>query len=65
MQVVDRSRAIFDRDFLSLSQLDDYLAIVVIGGKEVYLDPGQKDCRSDCSTGSTPSLEVCASLLKG
>ena len=26
------------------SQLDDYIAIVVLNGKEVYLDPGQKMC---------------------
>jgi Domain of Unknown Function with PDB structure (DUF3857)/Transglutaminase-like superfamily len=44
MQVVNRNRAIFDPDFLSLNQLDDYIAIVVIGGKEVSLDPGQKNC---------------------
>ncbi len=44
MQVVNRNSAIFDPDYLSLSQLDDYIAIVVIGGKDVYLDPGQKDC---------------------
>jgi hypothetical protein len=44
MKVVDRSRAIFDVNYLSLSQLDDYIAIVEIGGKEVYLDPGQKMC---------------------
>jgi hypothetical protein len=44
MEVVDRNRAVFDPDYLSINQLDDYLAIVVLGGKEVYLDPGQKDC---------------------
>jgi hypothetical protein len=44
MQVVNRNRAIFDSSYLSTSQLDDYIAIVVIGGKEVYLDPGQKMC---------------------
>ena len=44
MKVVDRSRAIFDSSVLSASQLDDYIAIVEIGGKEVYLDPGQKMC---------------------
>jgi Domain of Unknown Function with PDB structure (DUF3857)/Transglutaminase-like superfamily len=43
-QIVDRNRAIFDPDYLSLSQLDDYIAIVVINGKETFLDPGQKDC---------------------
>lgn len=44
MQVVDRNRALFDPSLLSTSQLDDYIAIVEIGGKEVMLDPGQKMC---------------------
>jgi hypothetical protein len=44
MMVVNRDRAIFDRRYLSLLQLDDFLAIVNISGKEVYLDPGQKMC---------------------
>jgi hypothetical protein len=44
MQVVNRNRAIFDGNYLSTYQLDDYLAIVKIGDKEVYLDPGQKLC---------------------
>jgi len=44
MQVVDRSRAIFDPNFLAIYQLDDYIAIVEIGGKEVFLDPGKKMC---------------------
>jgi len=44
MKVVDRSRAIFDVTYLSASQLDDYIAIVNLGGKDVYLDPGQKMC---------------------
>jgi hypothetical protein len=44
MEVVDRTRAIFDPTYLSSYQLDDYIAIVVIDGKEVFLDPGQKDC---------------------
>jgi hypothetical protein len=44
MQVVNRDRAFFDNDYLSVRQLDDYLAVVVIDGKEVYLDPGQKMC---------------------
>ena len=44
MEVVDRNRAIFNVEYLSLNQLDDYIAIVVIGGKEVFLDPGQKSC---------------------
>ena len=44
MQVVNRNRAIFDQNYLSLGQLDDYIAIVSIGGKEVFLDPGEKMC---------------------
>jgi hypothetical protein len=44
MEIVDRSRAIFDPRYLSISQLDDYIAVIEIGGKEIYLDPGQKMC---------------------
>jgi hypothetical protein len=44
MQVVDRSRAIFDPNYLDVGQLDDYIAIVELGGKDVFLDPGQKMC---------------------
>ncbi len=44
MQVVNRNRALFDTDYLSTYQLDDYIAIVEIAGKEVFLDPGQKLC---------------------
>jgi len=54
-QVVDRNRAIFDTRYLSTKQLDDYLAILVLDGKEVYLDPGQKMCPSPACTGSTLS----------
>ncbi|HWT65487.1 MAG TPA: DUF3857 domain-containing protein [Terracidiphilus sp.] len=43
-KVVNRNRAIFDPSYLTTYQLDDYLAIVVTDGKEVTLDPGQKDC---------------------
>ncbi|MDR3799902.1 MAG: DUF3857 and transglutaminase domain-containing protein [Terracidiphilus sp.] len=43
-KVVNRDHAIFDASYLSLRQLDDYIAIVLIDGKEVYLDPGQKMC---------------------
>lgn len=44
MQVVNRNRALFDPTYLSTSQLDDYIVIVNIGGKEIFLDPGQKMC---------------------
>jgi len=43
-RVVNRSRAVFDKNFLSTRQLDDFLAIVVVDGQEVFLDPGQKMC---------------------
>jgi len=42
--VVDRNRAIFDVNYLSSSQLDDDIVMVELGGKDVYLDPGQKMC---------------------
>ena len=44
MEVVDRSRAIFDPRFLNAGQLDDYIAVIELGGKEIFLDPGQKMC---------------------
>jgi len=44
MQVVDRSRAIFDPLYLSVNQLDDYIAVIEIAGKDIFLDPGQKMC---------------------
>jgi hypothetical protein len=44
MLVVDRSRAFFDNSYLTARQFDDYIALVVVDGKEIYLDPGQKMC---------------------
>ena len=44
MQVVDRNRAIFDSNYLTIDQLDDYIAIVKVGDKETYLDPGERMC---------------------
>lgn len=44
MQVVDRDRAIFDIDYFDTRQLDDYIAVVEIDGKDVFLDPGEKMC---------------------
>lgn len=43
-QVVNRSRAMFDSNYLSTYQLDDYLVSVNISGKAIMLDPGQKAC---------------------
>jgi len=44
MMVVDRSRALFDEGFLNSGQLDDYIVVAHLDGKEVFLDPGQKMC---------------------
>lgn len=44
MQVVDRNRAIFDGNYLYAEQLDDYIAVVNVGGKDEFVDPGQKMC---------------------
>lgn len=40
MAVTDRDRSIFFPAYLSLSQLNDDIAIVNLDGKEIYLDPG-------------------------
>jgi len=44
MQVADRSKRIFDPNYLSLDQLDALLVVLRIDGKDIYLDPGQKLC---------------------
>jgi Domain of Unknown Function with PDB structure (DUF3857)/Transglutaminase-like superfamily len=42
MIVVNRDQNLFQTRYLDWDQLDDELAIVVIGGKEVCFDPGQR-----------------------
>ena len=44
MQVVNRDHALFEPTYLSTDQFDDYIAVVDLDGKDVYLDPGQKMC---------------------
>ena len=44
MWVTDRSRGIFEKNYLSTDQLDAYIAVVTLDGKEVFLDPGTKYC---------------------
>jgi hypothetical protein len=44
MKVVNRDRGTFAPDYLYLGQLDDDIILVMIGGKETVLDPGQKMC---------------------
>lgn len=43
-RVVDRSRAVFLPEYASMSQLDDFIAIVNVDGKDVFLDPGERYC---------------------
>jgi hypothetical protein len=43
-QVTNRDEAFFVPGFLSMRQLDDYIAIVVLDGKETFLDPGERYC---------------------
>jgi hypothetical protein len=44
MAVTDRSRAIFVMSYLSMSQLDDEVAVVMQDGKSGYFDPGERYC---------------------
>jgi hypothetical protein len=42
--VTNRSRSIFTKGYLSLSQLDDIVAVVNVDGKEQTFDPGSRYC---------------------
>lgn len=42
--VTSRDRSLFTDAYLNMSQLDDYVAVVNIDGKEVYFDPGSRYC---------------------
>jgi Domain of Unknown Function with PDB structure (DUF3857)/Transglutaminase-like superfamily len=44
MGVTERQRAILNTGYLHWDQLEDQIAIVNIGGKEVFFDPGQRFC---------------------
>ena len=44
MGVANRSERIFLLNYLSLRQMDDDIAIVSVGGKDEYFDPGQRYC---------------------
>jgi hypothetical protein len=44
MIVTSRNESIFNVNYLYWSQLDDEIAIVNVGGKEMYFDPGQRYC---------------------
>jgi hypothetical protein len=42
MMVPDRSIEIVDKHYESLSQFDDVIAVVTVGGKDKYFDPGSR-----------------------
>jgi hypothetical protein len=42
--VTNRDLNIFDKNYPSFSQVDDYLAIVNVDGKEQFFDPGSRYC---------------------
>lgn len=44
MKVVNRDDALFAPQYLSWDQFDDDIVILNSGGKEIYLDPGEKMC---------------------
>jgi hypothetical protein len=44
MAVTERNRNLLNTGYLSWNQLEDEIAIVQVGGKEVYFDPGQRYC---------------------
>jgi hypothetical protein len=44
MEVPDRSQELFVPSWLSFNQFDDVIAIVNVGGKEEYFDPGWRYC---------------------
>lgn len=44
MIVTERDRALLNTGYLDWDQLEDEIAIVNVGGKEVYFDPGQRYC---------------------
>jgi hypothetical protein len=44
MIVVNRDRDILQQGYMDWNQLNDELAIVSVGGKELFFDPGQRYC---------------------
>jgi hypothetical protein len=44
MAVTERNRNILNTGYLSWDQMEDEIAIVQVGGKEVFFDPGQRYC---------------------
>ena len=44
MYVTDRSEDLFLKDIPNSDQLDDFIAVVEVNGKEMYFDPGERYC---------------------
>jgi len=44
MIVTERNRSLLNTGYLYWGQLEDEIAIVNVGGKEIYFDPGQRYC---------------------
>jgi hypothetical protein len=44
MAVTERNRSLLNTGYLSWNQLEDEIAIVQVGGKDVFFDPGQRYC---------------------
>lgn len=42
--VTNRDRSLFTNAYLNMSQLDDYIAVVNVDGKELFFDPGSRFC---------------------
>ncbi len=44
MAVTERDKSVLNANYLNWHQLTDEIAIVAVGGKEVYFDPGERYC---------------------
>jgi len=44
MAITNRDKEIFNPNLMSMAQLDDYIAIVNVDGKERFFDPGERYC---------------------
>jgi hypothetical protein len=44
MRVVDRENGVFAPGYLEIDQLDSDIVVLSTGGKEIFLDPGEKMC---------------------
>ncbi|HUB51894.1 MAG TPA: DUF3857 and transglutaminase domain-containing protein [Terracidiphilus sp.] len=44
MWLAPRSESIFDMSYLSVDQLTDFIVLLELDGKTIYLDPGQRYC---------------------